>query len=211
MHSHDRTMLAKLGFADPDRQSSEHDQACLYLSQPATTLKLAYMLLANARPDAHSAEVEVKNEFHLQKGEGQYATTVGFIDMVMRLKYKSKDRYLVRRDGWESRFIKPEWKEGDVTFGGNIIIEVKTTPISIGDVLRQLVLYRDYFAQTRSTNGDLATSDSRLPQGLLVATWEITEAEEQLLEQRHFGFVHLGDGFREWQEQQKSRASLMSI
>jgi hypothetical protein len=33
-HSHDRTLIASLGFADPDKQDPMHDLACEYLSQP---------------------------------------------------------------------------------------------------------------------------------------------------------------------------------
>ena len=40
MHSHDRTLLAKLGFADIDRQHPRHDLACQYLAQPSVAQKL---------------------------------------------------------------------------------------------------------------------------------------------------------------------------
>src|ERR1700690_2789619 len=33
-HAHDRTLLASLGFADPDKKDQMHDLACEYLSQP---------------------------------------------------------------------------------------------------------------------------------------------------------------------------------
>src|SRR4051794_16944824 len=34
MHSHDRTMVAKLGFADPDKRDDRHELACQFLVQP---------------------------------------------------------------------------------------------------------------------------------------------------------------------------------
>ena len=35
MHSHNRTLLAKLGFADPDKGEPRHDMACRYVTEPA--------------------------------------------------------------------------------------------------------------------------------------------------------------------------------
>lgn len=43
-HSSDRTLLASLGFQDPDRKSSTHTLACQYLCEPEVTAKLAKML-----------------------------------------------------------------------------------------------------------------------------------------------------------------------
>lgn len=40
MHSHDRTLLSKLGFADPDKKDGRHDLACQYLAQDEIALKL---------------------------------------------------------------------------------------------------------------------------------------------------------------------------
>jgi hypothetical protein len=34
MHSFDRTLLAKLGFSDPDSRDRMHDLGCQYLAQP---------------------------------------------------------------------------------------------------------------------------------------------------------------------------------
>lgn len=39
-HSHDRTLLSKLGFADGDRREPKHDAACRYLVEPAQAVKL---------------------------------------------------------------------------------------------------------------------------------------------------------------------------
>lgn len=43
MHSHDRTLLAKLGFADKDKQNPLHDLACQYLVQPEQAQRLVSM------------------------------------------------------------------------------------------------------------------------------------------------------------------------
>jgi len=40
MHSYDRTLLSRLGFADPDRKNPEHTMACLYLADPVGAERL---------------------------------------------------------------------------------------------------------------------------------------------------------------------------
>lgn len=40
-HSHDSTLLARFGFADPDRREPWHDVACQYLTQPDVLRQLA--------------------------------------------------------------------------------------------------------------------------------------------------------------------------
>ena len=40
MHSHNQTLLSKLGFADPDKNDPRHDLACQYLGQTKQILRL---------------------------------------------------------------------------------------------------------------------------------------------------------------------------
>lgn len=44
MHSHDRTLLARLGFADPDKREPMHDRACAYLAEDAQARRLVSMV-----------------------------------------------------------------------------------------------------------------------------------------------------------------------
>lgn len=118
MHSFDRTMLAKFGFADPDKKDSRHDLACQYVAQPDVANQLAKVVFdrevrraaywdqtfEEVKGGSLAAVEEIKEEAtgprkdfgqknhrllharlegHLQKGEGQYATTVGFIDAML--------------------------------------------------------------------------------------------------------------------------------
>lgn len=87
-------------------------------------------------------------EHHLQKGSGQYATSIGFIDVVFDFEgvvegtktaewSEAKDNYGNYRDVWTP--CEPvatteilRWK---------MLVEVKIAPVGIGDVLRQLNLY----------------------------------------------------------------------
>lgn len=79
MGSSNRTLLAKLGFADKDRTSPRHDLACAYIAQNEEVLKrvMQAALPAPLRCLAASAIPE----HHVTKGEGKYSTTVGFVDV----------------------------------------------------------------------------------------------------------------------------------
>lgn len=43
-HSHDRTLIARLGFSDPDKKDSLHDFACQYVVQPEIAKSIANVL-----------------------------------------------------------------------------------------------------------------------------------------------------------------------
>jgi hypothetical protein len=124
--SHDRTLLANLGFADPDKRNPLHDLACQYLALPENAARLAERLLPlrSFTPwaggiehvkaelgDGYSRERELRIEVEsgvgrvvdvephlemaLSKGEGQYKTTVGFLDVA--LSALAVRRYVGRR------------------------------------------------------------------------------------------------------------------
>jgi len=80
-HSHERTLLAKLGFGDKDKQNPRHDLACQYLAQQPVFAKLLGPCLAS-RCSVKSATLN--HEHHITKGQGQYKTTIGFADLYTR-------------------------------------------------------------------------------------------------------------------------------
>src|SRR3954452_17922824 len=92
MHTHTRTLLAQLGFADSDKQDPRHDLACRYLAQKDVLRKV----LREAHKDArHVREVRVEQvipEAHIVKGEGQYRSTIGFADLLVRYSCRRRDR-----------------------------------------------------------------------------------------------------------------------
>jgi len=173
MHSHDRTLLSKLGFADPDKRNPEHDQACLYLTQPEVARKVAAWMIelrgewtnAAGRWKYSGIRTATTQEHHLQKGSGQYATSIGFIDVVFDFEgvvegtktaewSEAKDNYGNYRDVWTP--CEPvatteilRWK---------MLVEVKIAPVGIGDVLRQLNLYATYH--------DGGTTPKQLPRSM---------------------------------------------
>ncbi len=51
MHSHDRTLLARLGFSDPDKKEPLHDLACAYLAEDTQARKLLELTHTKREPD----------------------------------------------------------------------------------------------------------------------------------------------------------------
>jgi hypothetical protein len=175
MHSHDRTLLAKLGFADPDRQNPEHDLACLYLRQPDVMSRVVGHLLDRG-DGARRAYMKGRAtpEYHLQKGYGQYATTVGFLDVCYAFTYSHEEG--------EARY--------HVT--GGAFIEVKIAPTTVGDLLRQMNLYRAYLPHYAKWFG------------LVVAPWDITESVRDTLKSASLAYLKLGGAFRDWKASQRA-------
>src|SRR5579875_2087926 len=143
MRSHDQTLLARLGFSDPDKKDPRHDMACRYLSQPEQVLAMARLLGMPKLPDVGAeqvvrcnsdgwaspdgtselrvrvAEHRTKADGHVEapvsKGEGRYKVTVGFLDVLGTWELAA------RYHGWlvtpEIKTI-PRWrhrKTGEIT------------------------------------------------------------------------------------------------
>lgn len=113
-HSHTRTLLAKLGFADPDRKEPLHDKACRYLSAPGQAQRLVELTReppADERREIHSltrpAQPRANVEVALSKGNGTYKTTIGFVDVVLRAYAETVDfaAYTVDQRAAERREI----------------------------------------------------------------------------------------------------------
>jgi hypothetical protein len=114
-------MLAALGFADKDKKNARHDWAIQFLMDPANFFAPGAVLMS--KPVFHP-------EWHLTKGEGQYQTTVGFIDLLVDVK-------LCIKKGEGTEIIAHCY----------FINEIKIEPVAAGDILRQMRLYGDYVKQ----------------------------------------------------------------
>lgn len=140
-HAHDRTLIASMGFADPDKKDARHDLACQYLAQPEIAQrvvrrfrhadlqsgayhgtewfeyddKFRHGLPHDAGPrfglGYHSTSRHERVEFErtceldtsprfevpIHKGEHQYRTTIGYLDLVV--PYTITERRAGRRWG----------------------------------------------------------------------------------------------------------------
>lgn len=99
MHSHDRTLLASMGFSDPDRKSDVHTLACQYLAQPEVALRLWNRLNpdgARKRPTVKPVEKkeQVKRPWADPKGvDGLFEAKV--TEARMEVPILRKNGYLV--------------------------------------------------------------------------------------------------------------------
>ena len=158
-HSHDQTLLARLGFQDPDRKTPDHDLACRYLSQREQLRKIVALYSPfDVSWRDNNGKVKMTTfdrcyegvavlEEPLTKGIGQYKTHIGFLDISATFKFVDgiKDEQGNRKDGKDRQHVK-------------VIIEVKIQPIDISAILRQLNLYKEHIEHSRFTHWLLVTA-----------------------------------------------------
>lgn len=201
--SRDNTLLAKLAFADPDKQSPVHDAACRYLAQKDVALKLcqASTKLTDLGYCVNSGQWGSGSDWHLpdvfemektaieepvSKGSGQYKTTIGFMDVVIYSKQQALDA--------ESRKMMPAFGIG---------VEVKHTQKNIHDAVRQIKLYQEY---TDNPFGLIKAAGKAFPQQwgtkivdwFLATTFAISQQELELLISSDIRYIKLGEGFDEY-------------
>lgn len=200
MHTHDRTMLASMGFADKDKKNPKHDLACLYLTRPEVMQAMSQWVrwpVSGKRPRECKVRMTPNLEHHLQKGEGKYATTVGFLDVVYHAQWSWVHDVTQHRT--KDKWGYDKWVEGDPypstsEATGYLFAEVKIEPIGYGEILRQLNLYRDYFK-------------SSVVPGVLVTAWQLSDLEKSAIEKAGYVCMNLGDGFATWAEAQPAAPS----
>lgn len=193
MHSHDRTLLASLGFADPDKGNPEHDTICRYLTRPETVGKISDWLFGyvGAPLDVGAKSVvrvvqpvpKAMSEYHLAKGSGEYKSTVGFIDIL----YEFRDWGYDYKCGDDTSFYD------ETPF--RVFAEIKVARSNTGDILRQMQLYKSYLKLERY--GRI----NHVPVGLLIAPWDMTKTEIALFKKEDIAFVKLGDEYKKWSEE----------
>lgn len=115
----DRTLLAHLGFADPDKKNPIHDLACRYVMENAMTV--ARMTLDD--PFWTPCKVDVGHERVISRGGG---FVTGFVDVFLKTSWSAPSTLCDEHFLWGSSAA---------------IVEVKIARVSIGDAIRQLNLY----------------------------------------------------------------------
>lgn len=177
-HAHDQTLLNRLGFSDPDKKLKRHDLAARYAMQPQVLRRIL----------GHHDEVKVsKPEFEhvISKGSGQYRQHIGFADAVASLSFRCR----AHKTTWEA----PECDALACVNVQRVLLEVKITPVSGAEILRQLKLYLTY----------LNTFGLKF-EPVVVVDFPLDEGDQQALLAENCRVVRLGKGFQEWMEKQAS-------
>lgn len=244
MHSHDRTLLSKLGFSDKDKREPRHDLACQYLRQPDVLMRLfgarvlapsapvedGELMIGSDAPSNYrfeeeagdlcktlragadfadvirlpkgaslkhtgkpSVECEAYLERALNKGEGQYKATVGFLDVsgTITVSQKVKVRWPLRTEKNPKKKIV-EWR-GDSVERTTFALEVKIGVVLLGDVLRQMALYKEY--------------DEDCEVRAVVVDFDIDSDFEETLAEHNIFCARLGSDFDTWLKRRKKKAA----
>lgn len=168
-HSHDRTLLSSLGFSDPDKKDPTHDKVCRYL---AYGCPVDLMIACGQTPRITRGKTEVM----LTKGEGKYKTTIGFLDVVVRSYAKYGE------DLCHDAHCAP------------VVAEVKVNKVSVGDILRQMNLYREFFSD-------------RLASWCVVTCFDLQSQEVEQLSQESIHWLRLSTKFDRWLEFQATECA----
>ena len=166
-YSHNKTLIAQLGFADPDRRDSKHFLACQYLATPKASLRLMETLgVSNRHPQSRVLCVE--HEYRIGRGKDG-VTTAGFADIVIvhenchnvrkestlvgssgKLNLRPGERVISSFPSIDLRIARTyiievapgvDTKQTSVT-ESTVLVEVKANPVSIDDLIRQMKFYQ---------------------------------------------------------------------
>ena len=218
MHSHDRTMLAKFGFADPDRKEPLHDVACQYLVSKEVAGRLSSFLKQNEQEYPAGKEQftvrggnvlsaghekrytkefvgpllsQAARECEISKGYGQYRTTVGFCDIVLYFRIELHYRNVCVRDELETRsgFGRLE-KFGEWRKAADECINLDAGKIGI-EVKVTAVSMSDVIRQVK-----LYRSYSGIDSWLIATTYEIGPGDLEFIKNEGIGYVRLANKFQ---------------
>ena len=218
MYAHDRTMVAKLGFADPDKRNPQHDLACQYLALPEVIGRASKLLGLERAAAPYRQQYEgsdetgtestqigrcgVAFEHQITKGSGQYRTTIGFADLVYRFErlINWTGRVMRKRPGGSGRWGRPDrLPDSQGVRHVNVGVEVKIAPIGIGDVLRQIKLYRAYTDNSTQYCDGLS---SDIVRWIVATAYPLSALDLQSLTNERIVHVFLGGAFRAFVESQ---------
>ena len=229
MHAQNRTMLAKLGFADPDKRNPQHDLACQYLALPENVRKIADLIELERGDETYTHQYDgetleeagvrhrrvaghgITFEWPISKGKEQYKTTIGFVDLVISFDLRTycRERRERRRSGASCSW--GPWKPQDNSEGRrrvNVGVEVKVSRVQVGEVLRQLQLYRTYADSSTPYSGP---GWNDIANWVVATTYALSAVDVSAFRNERILHVRLGDGFREFVSAQSAMSPAYSI
>ena len=211
-HAYNRTLIARLGFADRDRRLPEHDLACQYLATPEVTQKVlelylpqpqqrlapkfgsaasAYGIYTQVLPPTYLAP---RFEVPIQRGRPASGPVVGFLDLVLSADVAVTDVAVT----YEERDLADEqvsYGPSQVILAKRVVIEVKIAPTNVSEILRQIQFYRQHL-----------DPQAELYCWVAVTRFCISVEEKAMLAGAGIGHLRLGPKFEAYRERMRSRA-----
>lgn len=182
-HAHKNTMIARMGFADTDREAPDHDLICQFVAASAPDV---------IRPIFSANDVEIQRprlEYPLSKGNGPYRTTVGFLDVVLPFTYDLTGTLTdLQGKTTTTAYAVP----------CALIVEVKSVVRSVHDVMRQLAFYREYEHELRERFA-FFPRESRLRWALATPS-QLSARDAETLKNEGFLYLHIGERFHAWKQ-----------
>ena len=214
MHAHERTLLARMGFADPDRRDPLHEIACRYVATQPVAQRLVGLLKieCSQRPESYCTEewevellvdkvikkLRAASEFEVAKGERQYRSTVGFVDVLLRMDMEERHTSCRRRVR-SKLSANGSWypdRDSIERYTLDAGIEVKTTDVPISDAMRQINLYRSY---------------SDIKYWILATTYPLSQSQFDCLANARILHVYLGQRFQDFVKEQANSQCSSSV
>lgn len=280
-HNHEQSLLARLGFADPDRKDSRHTLACQYLCQPEVARKVLQVVGLDVEPKGAPPPIRLNYErvappdppvlkdpeFRVDTGTDDdiyFAETkdnaareyplsgilterlivkkwgtswykkietndmptrvvkwsfvssvamevalsrrggflIGFADVVIRYGAAwwrdSHREFLATERAYDVSYSKDRARVVEIQDAagadciperheernyGSVLIEVKSRPVDVADILKQIAVYRDCY----------------MVNACVVATcYPVTATDKSTLKSAGIHHIYLGDGFRQY-------------
>ena len=204
MHSSDRTLLAKLGFSDPDKQDNKHDLACQYVACIRNKLFCHFIPEQDDVEDIHFAL-----EAPVYKGAKQYKSLVGFLDVVLYTGTRGTITAANVNPGRNNTYIN--YISECSYFKKHIALEVKTNPVSIGNLLAQMNVYKEHHANASPLSNFEDINGEKLivvnwgnglkrldPVWVVATTFKMSIIDKDTLENEGIKHIYLGAPFDEF-------------
>lgn len=184
MHAHERTLLGKMGFKDPDKKDRRHDLACQYLAQPDVATRLLSIVPTDGWENVEREFYRADHEFAIEKEKRwneDVAQIVGFIDLLLLYKWSGIHGY----------------DRGHASYHRGVLVEVKIHPVPVGDIMRQIAVYRQYRPRASMEHGGGygGTVGVNTDHALVTTAYDLSRDDVAMLTSKDILHVRLGKDF----------------
>jgi len=204
-HAHGNTLASRLDVRDLDRFTREHDYICQYIEAHAEEF---VRRVTGETPGVCYRHAQTEMEYLLS---GERGFKVGFVDLLIRVEESFRYFRYPRDVGWNgierdrlvAELVEIRECEGppevvwisDSWHLPRILVEVKSSVSSIGEVIRQLRLYRQTLEKMQGERKKVLRS-------VLVTPQRLHAAAVNSLRNADIEYIQIGERFETWKAEQ---------